>query len=534
MPTQSDTLSQLAGRIAALERLVRQLSRTSRLGQSSIEDGAIQVYDADGTLRGSIGVQDDGTVAVAAVNGPPPPGPSIPAIASVLGGVAVSWDGTFADISTAPADFAGVQIHTSTTVGFIPSADTLFAVISTTLGSTVVVPCEGQVSARLVATSTSGALSEPSAASGLAGPEPVVAQQVLDGIVTELALADGAVHAAQLAAGAVDADALAAGAVTAQSIGQAAVTATALATGAVTTGALAAGAVTAGKVAAGAITTAALAAGAVTAGTIAAGAVTTAAMTAASINGDRLAAGSIAADRIAAASITAAQIQALGITGDRLAVNTVTADKIAAGTITAASGVISSLDATKITVGKITAAQIDATSLVVTGANVSGTVAAAATAASATSAASATTVTGTIGVGVTVPAGQLSAAQIPATTTITGGSIVTGTVTADKLTVGAGGANTVPDYSFEGAYGAALVAQAANSVYWSIDTIGNGSGRSAKVNSAATAAATRTLVLATIPVIAADQLYLQCDYQASATWTALFSYSCRQVACSPQ
>lgn len=112
-----------------------------------------------------------------------------------------------------------------------------------------------------------------------------------------------------------------------------------------------------------------------------------------------------------------------------LAANSVTANQIAAGSITAQSGIIASIDASKITVGKLTASQIDATNLVVTGGNVSGTVASATT---ATSSSSATTVTGSIGAGVTVPAGQV-AGTIPNSTVISGNSIVTGSLTADKL-----------------------------------------------------------------------------------------------------
>ncbi|MGW4139995.1 hypothetical protein ACWELV_24810 [Streptomyces mirabilis] len=378
----ADTLAVLAARIANLERLVRDLSRTSRLANSSIENGSIAVYDDGGLLRGSIGMQPDGTVALAAVNGPTPPVPTAPTIASVLGGVAVSWDGKFADGSQAPADFASVEVHFSTSADF-PNGGSLFAAFYSAQGHTMTVPAGGPVWVRLVCVSTSGKASEPSAAAGPAGPSTVVAQEVLDGIVTELSLADGAVTRAKIEAGEVDG--------------------TALADGAVTTRKLVAG----------------------------------------EIDGLVLAAGTVNADRLVAASITAAQIKALSITGDRLVVNTVTADQLAVGTITAASGVISSIDASVITVGKIKATQIDATNLVISAANVNGTVAAAATAGSAG------TVTGSIGAGVTLPPTQMGTGQIPQTTTINGGSVLTGTLDAasikagsinvDRLTVGLAG-----------------------------------------------------------------------------------------------
>ncbi|MFD7769866.1 hypothetical protein [Streptomyces sp. NPDC059787] len=375
----ADTLSGLAARIANLERLVRDLARSSRLAHSSIENGSIAVYDDLGVLRGSIGMQEDGTVALAAVNGPIPPAPSTPAIASVLGGVAVSWDGQFADGSQVPADFAYVEVHFSSSSDFTDGGS-LFSAFYSPLAATMTVPASGPLWVRLVCVSTSGKESAPSAVAGPAGPAPVVAQEVLDGIVGELALADGAVTRAKIEAGAVDG--------------------TVIADGSVSTPKLVAG----------------------------------------EIDGLVLKAGTVNADRLVAASITAAQVQALSLTGDRLAVNTVTADQLAVGTITAASGVISSIDASVITVGKIKASQIDATNLVVSGANVNGAVA---------TAGSAGTVTGSIGSGVTLPPTQMGAGQIPQTTTINGGSIITntldataikaGTISVDRLAVGLAG-----------------------------------------------------------------------------------------------
>ncbi|MDX2849283.1 hypothetical protein PV342_12590 [Streptomyces sp. PA03-3a] len=298
----ADTLAVLASRLADLERLVRDLSRSSRLANSSIENGAITVYDDGGDLRGSIGLQSDGTLAIKAVNGPPPPAPSAPQITSVLGGVAVTWDGSFADGSQAPADFAGVAVYFSATEDF-PDGGTLFSAFYSPAGASMTVPAAVPVWARLVCVSTSGAVSDPSAVAGPAGPLPVVAQSVLDGIVGELGLADDAVTRAKIAAGAV------------------------------------------GKV------------------EIADDSITTPKLVAGSINGDRLAVGTVAAEALVAASITAAQIRALSLTGDRLAVNTITADRLAVGTITAASGVISSIDASKITTGTLDASKAAITNL---------------------------------------------------------------------------------------------------------------------------------------------------------------------------
>ncbi|MEU6318086.1 hypothetical protein [Streptomyces sp. NPDC047009] len=351
----ADTLAVLAGRIAALERLVRDLSRASRLANSSIENGSITVYDNDGVLRGSIGLQTDGTVALAAVNGPTPPVPTAPAIASVLGGVAVTWGGQFADGSLAPADFGYVEVHFSTSPDF-PDDVSLFAAFYSTQPATMTVPAGVPVWVRLVCVSTSGKASAPSAVAGPAGPAPVVAQSVLDGIVTELALADGAVTQAKIEAGAVGSVALADGAVLEEHLHDAAVS----------TGKLADSAVNSGKLAADAVTSREIAAGAVTAAEIAAGAITT-----------------------------------------------------------------------------------------------------------------------------------------------------------DKLTV-VGGSNLLSDPSFEGPYTAAVVAAAGAS--WSVDTKGNGSPKSLKVNAVSGTVTTRGVAITTIPILAGEKLFLAYDYQASTDYNGIVKF----------
>ncbi|MEU3342231.1 hypothetical protein [Streptomyces sp. NPDC006668] len=405
----ADTLSGLAARIANLERLLRDLTRSSRLANSSIENGSIAVYDDAGTLRGSIGLQEDGTVALAAVNGPTPPSPTAPAVASVLGGVAVSWDGAFADGNQAPADFASVEVHFSTSADF-PDGDSLFAAFYSAQAHTMVVPADEPLWVRLVCVSTSSAASRPSVTAGPAGPLPVVAQAVVDGIVDELALANGAVTEAKIAAGAVNSVALADGGVLEEKLAEAAVS----------VGKLADGAVTDLKLADLAVTEAKLAAGAVGSTSIQDGAITTPKLVANSINGDRIAAGTLDAGKIVGKSITAGQIQGQAITSAEIATGTITASQIAAGAIT-----------------------------------------------------------------------------------------------TDKLTV-VGGANLLSDPSFEGAYTAALVAAAGAS--WSVDSRGNGSAKSVKVNAVAGAATTRGLAITGVPIAAGDQLYLAYDYQASADY----------------
>ncbi|MFD7639586.1 hypothetical protein ACFV4P_02940 [Kitasatospora sp. NPDC059795] len=341
MPT---ALDELAARIAALEKALRELSRASPLAHSSVDDGALTVT-ADGKLRAIIGQQGDGTTGINIVNGPVPPTPSAPTAVPALGGVRASWDGTFADGAPSPLDLARVEVHAASVAEFTPGPTTLVTTIDTPQGGIVTVPASSAVWIVLVARSTSGRASAPSD-TATAVPAPVVADGVLAGIVDELALADEAITAAKVAVGAINADAIADAAVTAAKLGAAAVEAAALAPGAVTGPAIAAGtvtsreiaaeAITTAELAAGAVNTAKLAAGAVTAAELAAGAVTASKLTSNSVSAGKIAADAVCAGKIAADAITGREIKALSITADKLAVNSITADRLAAGAVTAA------------------------------------------------------------------------------------------------------------------------------------------------------------------------------------------------------
>ncbi|MGW7542136.1 hypothetical protein ACWGKQ_13585 [Streptomyces sp. NPDC054770] len=309
----ANDLAKLAARIAALERRLTQQTRTSRLAYSSLENGALDVYDEDGSLRAVIGQQPDGTTGVNIVNGPPPSQPTAPIVASVLGGITVSWDGGFTDGSTVPLDWARLEIHASTDATYDPSPATLQATMETAQGATVVVPCDTDVYVRTLARNTSGAASAPTVTVGPYGPAPVIADDVLDGIVTTVKLADDAVTDAKVAVAAID--------------------------------------------------SAALADNAVTAGKIAAGQILARHLTVGSVQADALAASSVSADKIAANSVTTGKIAALAVTADQLAANSVTAAKIAVG----------SIDATHIKAGAITTDKLDANAIngkVITGATV--------------------------------------------------------------------------------------------------------------------------------------------------------------------
>lgn len=202
----------LPAELARLKRELDQVKKGQRIAHgASIEDAAIQVHDATGSLRAIVGLQGDGTTGAVIVNGPPPPEPSAPIVASVLGGVTVSWDGQFANGAVMPLDWSRIEVHASLLPVYEPVAATLKGTIETAQGATVVVPCDAGVHIRLLARSTSGTPSVASATVGPYGPAPVVADGILDGIVTETKLAAEAVTAAKIRIGTIGADQLALG-----------------------------------------------------------------------------------------------------------------------------------------------------------------------------------------------------------------------------------------------------------------------------------------------------------------------------------
>ncbi|MFJ4412971.1 hypothetical protein [Streptomyces sp. NPDC088925] len=272
----SAELTRLAERVADLERRLSATTRTARLAYSSIEDGAIEVYDNDGTLRGSIGVQPDGTVGMVAVNAPPPPAPAPALVDSALAGLDVSWDGQWAnDEDTTPLDLALVQVHMTALADEELSEETMVAALVPGGGRTgVATGTYEPMWIILVAVNTSGVAGPPSApVQGQA--RRAASDDILNGAITDLQLAEAAVTEAALAAAAV------------------------------------------GKTA------------------IQDGAISTPHMVANSIQGDRIAVGTLDGDRITARSITGSQVIAQSLTANELAANSVTALQLAAGIVDA-------------------------------------------------------------------------------------------------------------------------------------------------------------------------------------------------------
>ncbi|WP_435060382.1 hypothetical protein [Streptomyces sp. bgisy060] len=225
---------ELARLLASYEDRLRALERTSQAAHSSIEGGSMDIYDEHGELKGTVGVQPDGGVALVPIDTPPPPTPTAPTVEPVLAGLVIGWDGQWDDSYAAPSDLALVQVHVSPSPDFVPDLTTLAATITAPLGGTVTVAVEGYapVWVRLVAANTAAVAGPPSAA--VQGtPRQAVPQDLIDGIVTEVKIAQDAVTTAKIAVGAVGTSALAAGAVLEDKLAKAAVTLDKIANGAV-------------------------------------------------------------------------------------------------------------------------------------------------------------------------------------------------------------------------------------------------------------------------------------------------------------
>ncbi|MGR3937063.1 hypothetical protein [Streptomyces sp. BRA346] len=207
-----DDLAALATRLARLERRLTALSRSSRLAYSSIEDGAIEVYDAGGSLRAIVGQQPDGTSGVTAVNGPRPPVPSAPKVEPMLGGLRVTWDGGFTDTDAAPLDLSRVQVHLLTSDDAEPEVMWPAATIEAASGASVTIATDhyGDVWVRLIAVNTSGTPSLPSNAAREAARR-AGSTDLGNSVVQQGHIAVGAVATRHLAVGSVTPDQIAVG-----------------------------------------------------------------------------------------------------------------------------------------------------------------------------------------------------------------------------------------------------------------------------------------------------------------------------------
>ena len=306
------SIAAMANQLAEMQRqidLLKMGQNTSTLGFSSIEDGSLVIYDANGDPRTVIGKQDDGSYVggVSPTASSPPEVPEPPTVVAGFGTLKVATHGS--SDPPWPHDFSHINVYLAKGV---PGGDDPLeggSVVATIIGmndSMTVISGLEPTPYRVWLTSVNISTSESGPSPAVtATPTMVVGQDILDGAIGELQLADDAVTAAKLAAGSVG---------TIQIQGES-IDVTKLADGSVGADQIIASAIAAGHIAAGAITSVALAANAVQALNIAAGA--------------------IQAGKIAAGAITAEAILALAITADKIAANAITTGKIAAGAITA-------------------------------------------------------------------------------------------------------------------------------------------------------------------------------------------------------
>ncbi|MGW6021277.1 hypothetical protein [Streptomyces sp. NPDC055099] len=189
----------IGARLARLEKLVQTMIRSPKLVNASLEDGAVDVYDENGSLRAVIGQQPDGTSGVTAINGPRPAMPSPAVVEPVLGGMRITWDGAFTDGQPAPLDLSRVQVHVLSSPTGQPDLRWPTTTIEAASGASVTVAVNhyGPVWVRLIAVNTSGISSPPSA------PVEVSARRA-----ASEDLGQGVVRRDHVAAGAITADLL--------------------------------------------------------------------------------------------------------------------------------------------------------------------------------------------------------------------------------------------------------------------------------------------------------------------------------------
>ena len=283
----------LAARIDTLETG----ARASQLGDSSIENGYLSIYDDTGVVRAIIGRQDDGTfVGGNSLNNPlPPPVPKAPTVVAIMAGLKITGNGPLT--AAWPADFLQLNVyaqeHTSPTpqlVGTLASDDDVF----------IFAPLDNGTTWDVWLTSINQSLKESIMSEIVIGsPAQVVATDVVDGIISTVKLADDAVTAAKVAAGSITATEIADGSISTPKIIAGGIQSISLAADSVNASKIAAGSITGREIAALTVTTDKIAANAVTAGNIAAGAITA----------GKLAADMVVASRIIVGGATGARVE---------------------------------------------------------------------------------------------------------------------------------------------------------------------------------------------------------------------------------
>ena len=232
---------------------------------------------------------------------------------AILGGIELSWDGTYSG-GSAWSGFQAINIYAGTSSS--ATSGTYIKVGQMTankVSNKIVIPIDGTyvkygsvayIHASSVNKADPPVESSISANVANATPSQVVNTDLIDEVIT----------AAKIALGAVTEVKIDNAAITEAKIATSAITETKIATDAITSPKIIAGAITAGKIATGAVTADKIEANAVTA--------------------DKIAANSITAGKIVAGEITAEKLAALTITGDKIAANAISAGKVAANAVT--------------------------------------------------------------------------------------------------------------------------------------------------------------------------------------------------------
>lgn len=252
-----------------------QASRSAGLGQSTINNGAIAVTGPDGEYRGSFGMMTDGTFAIIAANAPPPSRTSGPIISAIAGGLLTTWDGAFTDTER-PKDFLHVEVHYGT-VNNPEHSSTIYAGTLNQAGDFPLVYLNPGTTYYVWFRSVNTSLKKSDFSNATLGqPVNVVAQEILDGIVSDLKIKDGAVKEAKIAVAAVTVTKIADDAVISPKIIAGGVQAGNIATGSIAADKIVSGAITADKILANAVTADKIATNAINAGHISAGSITAA------------------------------------------------------------------------------------------------------------------------------------------------------------------------------------------------------------------------------------------------------------------
>lgn len=181
-------ITDLARRLTRLEQGVT-AQNVPQLAASSVEAGAIPHYDSAGQMTALVGEQHDGTTAAAVLAGPVPPAPAGLDADAGPGSIAVTWNGSFADGSVAPMDFARVEVHVGETQDFepdpLPGSLTRAGTIESPGGGTLTIPATpGDRWVALLTRSQSGKASDHGEVVG------VTVEPIVDSVIFDQARAD--------------------------------------------------------------------------------------------------------------------------------------------------------------------------------------------------------------------------------------------------------------------------------------------------------------------------------------------------------